>query len=149
MINNQLSRVFVLFFLSHTLAAQHSKQDQDIHQPVIKAFDALSNRDAEALKRQCTADVRFYEYGEAWPVDTLINLAITKNTDADFKRSNKFEFLNTTIQGNTAWTTYNLQSDITRNGKSISIHWLETVILVLNEERWKIKVLHSTRIDKN
>jgi hypothetical protein len=145
---NRMLPVFGLIIFSHTLVAQHSKHDQDVQERVIKLFDALSNRDAEGLKKQCTADVRFYEYGEAWPVDTLIDLAITKNTAADFKRTNKFEFLNTTIQGNTAWITYKLQSDITKNGKSISIYWLETVILVMEEKMWKIKVLHSTRIDK-
>jgi hypothetical protein len=144
----RLFPVFGLIILSHTLVAQHSKHEQDVQQRVINLFDALSNREAEDLKKQCTADVRFYEYGEAWPVDTLINLAITKNTAADFRRTNKFEFLNTTIKGNTAWTTYNLQSDITKNGKSISIYWMETVILVLEEKKWKIKVLHSTRLDK-
>lgn len=149
MILNRLFCVFTLITISHTVVAQHSIADEDVQQPVIKVFDALASRDAESLKKQCTADVRFYEYGEAWPVDTLIDLAITKNTAADFKRINKLDFISTSIQGDAAWTTYNLQSDITKNGKSITIFWMETVILVFEEKKWRIKVLHSTRTNKN
>ena len=137
-----------LICISVSLSAQPSGQDRDVRQPIVKLFEALSDRNAAAVKSECTNDVRFYEYGNAWPVDTLIDLAVTKNTAADFKRINTFEFLNTTIAGNAAWVTYNLQSDITRNGKSSSIHWQETVILVRERNEWKIKVLHSTRLDK-
>lgn len=137
-----------LICFSVSLSAQPSGQDREVRQPIVKLFDALSDRNAAAVRSECTDDVRFYEYGNAWPVDTLIDLAITKNTAADFKRINTFEFLNTTIAGNAAWVTYNLQSDITRNGKNSSIHWQETVILVHGQNGWKIRVLHSTRVDK-
>jgi ketosteroid isomerase-like protein len=147
--SNKLSYVFVFAFLSHTAFAQYSKEELDVQKQVIDLFEALSNRDAQGLKKLCTADVRFYEYGEAWPVDTLINLAITKNTASDFKRTNQFDFVDTTIQGNTAWTTYNLQSDITKNGQVVSVYWMETVILIQEEKKWKIKVLHSTRLQRD
>ena len=149
MISKVLLCVSALISFSNTLFAQHSKHEQDVQQRIVKAFDALSDRDAGGLRKQCTTDVRFYEYGEAWSVDTLIDRAITKNTAADFKRTNKFEFLSTTIQGNVAWVTYKLQSDMTRNGKNTAVQWLETVILVLEENNWKIKVLHSTRVNKS
>ena len=49
---------------------------------------------------------------------------------ADFKRTNSFDFINTTIDGNTAWATYYLQSEITRNGKQKLVKWMETIVLV-------------------
>ncbi len=144
--------LFLLAFLiiNHVHAQQsHSKDQNEVQQTVIKAFDALSARDAEALRSVCTKDVRFNEYGEAWPIDTLIYKAMTKNTAADFKRTNALDFLSTTIKGDVAWTTYNLHSSIVANGKNAEVYWMETVIAVREEKKWKIRVLHSTRINKS
>lgn len=124
-------------------------QEQEAQQTVKSLFAALSNRDAKGVRSVCTQDVKFYEYGEAWPADTLIHKAITKNTAADFKRINTLDFVSTTIQDHVAWTTYNLHSDVTSKGKNFSIHWLETTVLVRETEGWKVKVLHSTLIKKN
>jgi hypothetical protein len=48
-----------------------------------------------------------------WNLDTLILKAITLNQSADFKRTNTFDFINTTADKNTAWVTYHLNSVIT------------------------------------
>lgn len=141
--------LFTLLFINFA-PAQHSpyKDQLEVQQTVIKLFDALSARDAKAVRSVCTADVRFNEYGEAWTIDTLIHKAITKNTDPDFKRTNKLDFLNTTIKGEVAWTTYNLHSSIVSQEKNIEVYWMETVVAVRDENKWKIKLLHSTKIDK-
>ena len=67
----------------------------------------------------------------------------------DFKRINSFDFINTTVADNTAWVTYNLHSEITRNGKQATVQWMETVIVIKEKQKWKIKVLHSTLIKRN
>lgn len=143
------SLLLAILIPSFAHAQQVTSKDQlEVQQTVIKLFDALSNRDAVVLKNQCTADVRFYEYGEAWPVDTLIQLAITENTATDFKRTNTLDFVNTTIKGDVAWTTYMLHSSGISNGKAFEVDWMETVIAVLEQKKWKISVLHSTRLNK-
>ncbi len=119
---------------------------QAVQQTVIKLFDALSNRDSVSLKASCTADLALYEYGQVWNIDTLILKAITLNPSSDFKRTNSFDFINTTIEKTTAWVNYRLQSSITRDGKQTTMQWLETVVLVKEKKQWKIKHLHSTRI---
>ena len=139
----------VLFFvLLNICSAQAQTTEEQVQQTVINVFDALSARDAATLRSLCTADVRFNEYGEAWTLDTLINKAITKKTAADFKRINQLDFISTTIKGDVAWTTYNLHSSITANGKHIEAYWMETVIAVKEEKKWKISLLHSTRVNK-
>ena len=72
-----------------------------------------------------------------------------KNQSADFKRTNTFDFINTTTDKTTAWVTYRLQSAITRNGKQEKIQWLETVFLVKERKKWKVKHLHSTLIKRS
>lgn len=132
-----------------TFAQQaHSKSQQEIQQTIINVFEALSNRDSVSLRKNCTPDVRFYEYGETWTIDTLIHRAITKNIASDFKRINTFEFINITLKGDVAWATYNLTSTITSNGNERIANWNETVILLSERKQWKLAVLQSTRVGK-
>lgn len=127
---------------------QLTKNQQMAQQAIIKMFDAISNRDSISLKSYCTRDITLYEYGQVWNIDTLIMKAITQNQATDFKRNNTFEFINTTADKNTAWVTYHLQSVITRDGKPVTVQWLETVVLVKEKKQWKVKHLHSTLIKR-
>jgi len=139
----------ILFTILLQAQAQSTESQQAVQQTVIKLFDALSNRDSASLKQYCTNDIRLYEYGMAWNMDTLINRAITLNTATDFKRINTIDFINTTINREVAWATYHLHSEITKDGKQASIKWLETVILINEKNNWKVKVLHSSLIKRN
>jgi hypothetical protein len=147
----KISLLLIVFSISVIMMAQEqlSTSQQAVQQTVIKMFDALSNRDSVSLKAYCTADIALYEYGQSWNIDTLILRAITLNQSADFKRTNNFDFINTTTDKNTAWVTYRLQSAITRDGKQATVQWLETIVLVKERKRWKIKHLHSTLIKRS
>jgi len=126
-----------------------SEEQQEIQQTVVNMFEALSNRDSVSLKAHCTTDITLYEYGQIWTLDTLINKAITKNTDPDFKRTNSFEFISTEKDINTAWVTYRLTSVIFKNSKQTTVQWLETVVLANEKKQWKVKHLHSTLIKRS
>jgi ketosteroid isomerase-like protein len=64
----------------------------------------------------------------------------------DFKRVNSFDFLQTEVRGNTAWTSYFNQADMQINGTPRQVRWLESAVLVKEAGGWKVKVLHSTVI---
>ncbi|MGB4398724.1 MAG: hypothetical protein WBJ10_05100 [Daejeonella sp.] len=132
-----------------TYAQSFNQKEQIVKQPIIKLFDALSTSDTAGLKLYTTRDVKFYEYGQVWPMDTLIHKVLLGSKAADFKRSNSFEFVSTTINRNIAWVTYYLQSTFTRNGKEDIVKWMETVILIKEKKQWKINTLHSTRLISN
>jgi len=142
--------LLMAFSIQAMLMAQESStvNQQAVHQSVVQLFDALSNRDSVSLKAICTADIALYEYGQVWNIDTLILKAITLNQATDFNRINHFNFINTTVDKNTAWATYQLQSEITRDGKQSSVEWMETVIVVKVKKQWKVKLLHSTLIKR-
>lgn len=131
-----------------SIAQTLSKQDQSVQQTIQNLFTALSNNDTAGLRLHSSADVKFYEYGQVWTIDTLIQKVMFAGKAADYIRTNKFDFVNTTINGNTAWATYYLQSEITRNGKQELVKWIETVVLVKLKNQWKIKLLHSTLIKR-
>jgi SnoaL-like domain len=154
-LKNNFMKKAVLFFPAILflvlLQAQQSSPNnhQVVQQTVVKLFEALSNRDSVSLKKYSTADITLYEYGQVWTIDTLILRAITLNQSADFKRNNSFEFINTTTDKNTAWVTYRLQSVIIKDGKQVTVQWLETVVLARERKQWKVKHLHSTLIKRS
>lgn len=133
------------------LQAQQSltNKQQAAQQTVVKLFDALSKRDSVSLKAHCTAGITLYEYGQVWNMDTLILKAITLNQSADFKRTNSFEFISTAVDKTMASVTYRLQSVIFKEEKQATIQWLETVVLVKERKKWKVKHLHSTLIRRS
>jgi ketosteroid isomerase-like protein len=146
----KIKLLFIALLLSATVSAQTvTNKQQTVQHAVVKLFDALSNRDSVSLKAHCTADITLYEYGQVWNIDSLILKAITLNQSTDFKRTNSFEFINTTVDKNMALVNYRLQSAITRDGKPVTVQWLETVVLVKEKKQWKVKHLHSTLIKRS
>ncbi len=141
---------FVLLLFTTVVTAQSvNKKELAVQQTVEKMFTALTTADTAALKTFVTPAVRFYEYGQVWTIDTLIQKVMLSKSIPDFKRTNNFEFVSTTINKTTAFTTYYLQSTIFRNGKEELIKWMETVVLLKEKKVSKINVLHSTRLPKN
>jgi len=145
------SLLITAVFFSTMLQAQQppTKNQRQVQQTVINFFESLSNRDSVSLKNYCTNDIVLFENGKIWNADSLILKAITLNTASDFKRTNTIDFISTTVHGNIAWATYNLHSLMTRNGKQSTVQWMETVIAIKEKKRWKIKVLHSTLINRS
>ena len=138
-----------LLFTVAATAQTITKEQATVQQTIIKLFNALSIRDSVSLKAHSTADITLYEYGQVWNIDTLILKAIVQNQSTDFKRTNSFEFINTTVDKTTAWITYRLQSAITMDGKQLMLQWLETVVLVKAKRQWKVNHLHSTLIKRS
>jgi hypothetical protein len=146
----KISVLILGLFLSVSVQAQSAAHEKiSVHQTVENMFATLTTADTAALKTFVTTNVRFYEYGQVWNMDTLIQKVMQAKTIKDFKRTNSFDFLSTTIHKKTAWVTYYLESIITRNGKPDTLNWLETVVLIREKGQWKIDVLHSTRLIKN
>ena len=134
-----------LSFSSHLKAQEKLTKDQrEVQQTVMNIFDALSNRDSVVLKANCTADILIFEDGMVWNLDTLVRIVLTLKKLDDYNRVNKIEFIHTEVHKDVAWTTYHNQAEITANGKLRSVKWVETVILIRKEKKWKIKILHST-----
>ena len=142
--------LFIATSITLPLLAQQplTENQQAVQQTVINLFDALSSRDSVSLKNYCAADILLFENGMTWNLDTLIKKGITLNQATDFKRVNTIDFINTNVDKTTAWITYNLNSEITRDGKQTSVQWMETVVLVKEKPNWKIKILHATLIKR-
>jgi hypothetical protein len=86
MVNIQkLKILFLGCMLTATLNAQKvSKEQSTIHQTVEIMFATLTNADTSALKNFVTSNVRFYEYGQVWNMDTLIQKVMQAKAIKDF-----------------------------------------------------------------
>ncbi len=147
----KIATFLLIFSFAGHLPAQTAltQNQQAVQQTIIKMFDALSDRDSVGLKFYCADDIQLFEYGMVWNIDTLINKAIVLNTATHFKRVNSFDFTSTAVDKKTAWATYKLRSEINSNGKQRMMEWIESVVLVKDKKRWRIKLLHSTLTKKS
>ncbi|MBD2705410.1 nuclear transport factor 2 family protein [Spirosoma sp. BT702] len=57
--------------------------------------------------------------------------------------------MSTTTDKTTAWVTYRLRSTIAKNANLTTVLLLETVALVKEKKRWKVRHLHSTLIKRS
>jgi len=130
--------IFLIMVINHTTTAQNfNRQEGEVQKAVIKLFDAISINNVADIKSSCTTDVKFYEYGQIWTVDTILQKLSILPSDSTYNRTNTFDFVSTTIKGNLAWVTYYLESTITKSGNPDTKNWMETVILIKDKKEWK------------
>ncbi|MGB4770725.1 MAG: nuclear transport factor 2 family protein [Chitinophagaceae bacterium] len=139
--------LFLLFFVVSSFA--QSDREKEVQKSVKQFFDAFSTRDSVAMKRWSTADLTLIEYGMVWNMDTLIKRGITENAVRNFNRVDRFEFLSTTVQETMALVTYRLTSFITADGRKMDVDWIESMTLCYVDQRWKVKFLHSTLLNRH
>ena len=141
--------IFLIMLICNvTMAQNFTSQEKEVQNTIVKLFDAISINDAADIKSYCTNDVKFYEYGQIWTLDTLLQKLSKLSGTSVYSRTNKFDFVSTKLKDNIAWATYYLESTITKTGKPDIIKWMETVILINVKKKWFVSVLHSTRLSK-
>jgi hypothetical protein len=138
--------IFVICFTS-TALAQIQSEKQQVQQVVNLVFDALSEGNIAKMEQAVTADVTILETGEVWTLDTIRSY-FRKPRPADFKRVNTLDFFQTEVQNKMAFVSYYNTADIHANGNNKSIKWLESAVLIKHDKTWKVKMLHSTRLEK-
>ena len=136
----------VILFTS--LVSFSNSQDLLPEKTIVEAFDAIAQLDIDRLKSHCTDDIIIIENGPIWNMDSLIQRLLPRKSDTSFKRINKIDFLQTEIEGNTAWTYYINQAAGISNNKPFEVKWIESAVLINQNGNWKIKLLHSTVLER-
>ena len=137
-----------LLFLA-SFPAEAQKKDRPAATPqeaITFFFDGLSEADESRMRQHLTADFLLLEDGVVWNADSLAN-AISTLKGADFKRTNTFRYIREDVKKRSAILAYHNRADILYNGRSITIEWLESAELVRQGKGWKIRLMHSTKID--
>ncbi len=141
--------MFVVFFVCATTKAQHGNGDTlQLQKTVTDFFNALSELDTAKAKSFCTKDIDILETGQLWNFDSLaLRINTRKSLSPDFKRINTLHFIQSKINGNTGWVYYFSKAEMSFDGQSKTVNWLESVILIKEANTWKINLLHSTSLD--
>ncbi|GAA4344529.1 hypothetical protein [Flaviaesturariibacter amylovorans] len=136
----------VTFLLWSALASPAVAQDAALEAPVRRFFEGLSQLNDSLVRSTVTGDFQLLEVGEVWTLDTLLH-HMAPMRGRGIRRENNFSFLRTEQQGNSAWASYhNTAVFSTAAGQQQTIRWLESVVLLRINGVWKIRMMHSTRI---
>lgn len=140
---------FLIILILLYFTASESKQPSEeakVQQVIHTVFEAFSSGSTITIEQVVTADVKILEHGEVWTLDT-VRVHFKKPRPADFKRINTLEFFQTEITDNMAFVSYYNTANVHVNNKDRVVKWLESAVLVKESEKWKVKMLHSTRIE--
>jgi hypothetical protein len=135
--------LLALFLTVRTASAQPTAQEKEIQGVVTHFFDALAKFDEAGMQAELSPGFTLLEDGLVWNLDSLVR-AIQPRNQPSFSRINHFDFLRTEQKGEAAWVYYRNAADFRFNGKTGQIKWLESAVLIRQDKRWKLHVLHST-----
>jgi ketosteroid isomerase-like protein len=141
---NKISLLFFFFTFNFSIA-QNLSEEQKVQQVLVVLFDALAENDLTKMQEYMTQDIRILEHGVIWNMDTVVALS-RKPRPANFKRINTINFFQTEVRDDFAFASYHNRADINSAGGERKVAWLESAVLVKEEGKWKVKMLHSTRV---
>ncbi len=130
----------VLLFSPNVEAADHPA-----FQPVKDLFAAMSKHDGKAMQATATEDFQLLEHGEDWTMQKLIDAVQPKGKP--YVRKNFFSQLRARQNGDVAWVSYWNKAEIRRDNTLRIVIWLESAVVVKQDDHWKVQLLHSTRLD--
>ncbi|XZE17676.1 nuclear transport factor 2 family protein [Pirellulaceae bacterium SH449] len=132
-----------VLFLSGIAVAE----DDPAFQPVKELFAAMSKHDGKAMKETSTEDFQLLEHGEDWTMDMLVD-AVQPKGEA-YERKNFFKQIRARQEGNVAWVSYWNKAEIRRSSGLRTVVWLESAVTIREGDRWKVQLLHSTRLESD
>ena len=130
-----------VLFLSGIAVAE----DHPAFQPVKELFAAMSKHDGKAMRETSTEDFQLLEHGEEWTMQKLVDAVQPKGDP--YERKNFFQQIRARQEGDVAWLSYRNKAEIRRNSGLRTVVWLESAVIVKEGDRWKIQLLHSTRLE--
>jgi ketosteroid isomerase-like protein len=135
-----LAVVLVLGVVMPVLAADD--EGARVRQTMVDFFAAWSEGDVARYRSLCAQEYLLVEDGEIWDYER--DVAQLAKRQADYKRTDHFEFRHTFLRGDTAYVVYELTSEIFEGGRTRHRKWLESAVLVRHDGRWQVALLHST-----
>lgn len=126
-------------------AAQAGDAAADVQQAIQDNYAAYSGFDEAKYRATTTDDFILLENGEL--IDREGDIANMPKPDIGFRRKDHFSFTSVKVEGEIAYAVYMLDSEIYDDVKGArSREWLESAILRRIDGRWKMALLHSTRV---
>lgn len=130
----------IFFFTGVVDAADHPA-----FQPVKELFAAMSNHDGKAMQETSTEDFHLLEHGEDWTMQKLVDAVQPKGQP--YERKNFFRQIRARQKGDMAWVSYWNKAEMRGQSGLRTVVWLESAVMVREGNRWKVQLLHSTRLE--
>ena len=130
-----------VLFLNGSVEAE----DHPAFQPVKELFAAMSKHDGKAMQETSTEDFQLLEHGEDWTMQKLVDAV--QPIGKPYERKNFFRQIRARQKGDVAWVSYWNKAEIRRESGLRTVVWLESAVMVREDDRWKIQLLHSTRLE--
>lgn len=146
-----LSLFIVLFGVS--IKAQ-SHEAKEICEFVLEMYEEVfSDFNIERMDTYFADDVTFFYNGIVHTkqsmgehlVELKSQFESEENKNHDFKIENTIDFMNVEFKVDYAWVSFQKLANYTMNNQLISkIQWLESIIMIKKNGKWKVQLMHST-----
>ena len=149
--NNRTNTDSINYFELNEL--QEQADIDSVKKLISKSFqDIWSDLDSTKIKNHHTTDYFLLENGVVWNNDSVSNFMIRARIRADRQQShriNRFDFLKTVHNKSTIWIAYDNHGTWVKEKDTLNTaHWLESVVAIKEDGKWKIQQLHSTYVGK-
>jgi len=126
-------------------SAQASDDAADVQQAIKDNYAAYSGFDEQKYRATTTDDFVLLEHGEL--IDREGDVANMPKPDSGFRRKDHFSFNSVKVEDDFAYAVYTLRSEFYDDVRGArSREWIESAILRRVDDRWKMALLHSTRV---
>ena len=139
--------IFFLFIICMQLPgmSQTTKDSIAVIKLLKNDYTTMQTIDFEKHKSNCTSNYLLIENGEVLTLEGEKEW-YDKRKGKKVYRTDDFDFRYVKIDGNTAYTVYNLKSIITEDGQTKNKNRNETVVFKKINGQWKIELIHSTPV---
>lgn len=135
--------ITLFIFLNLTTIAV--SQEKEAFNAIEEMFATMSAYDYDGMAATGTDDYHLLEDGELWTMDDLINSA--KGAAGEIERRNYFNVIRSSGDDKSMWISYWNRADLlTTEGDEISLTWLESAVVINVDGKWKVELLHSSRL---
>jgi hypothetical protein len=112
--------------------------------------DIWSDLDPTKVSKYYTLDFMLLENGVVWNNDSIHNYIAKKQANKrKYRRLNRFDFVKSVHNQNTIWIAYNNYAAFVQEKDTLgTAHWLESVVAIKENDKWKLQQLHSTIVRK-
>ena len=135
----------LILILSLTMTFNSYATSTEAFKVVQDFFAATSANDYNAIRNSATNDFQLLEIDEIWDMDFLIKLM--KKGNGEVKRRNFFNIIKQVQSGDMLWISYWNKAEFSfKDNPPRPVFWLESVVLIKQNNRWLIQMLHSSRV---
>lgn len=120
-------------------------EDHPAFQAVKELFAAMSKHDGKAMQETATEDFQLLEHGEDWTMEKLVDAVQPKGKP--YERKNFFSQIRARQSGDVVWVSYWNKAEIRRESGLRTVVWLESAVMIREDGRWKVQLMHSTRLE--